>query len=812
MQILRLSNYLRVLFWLSTQCCWAQQTHIKLEQGDLIGLKIFPDGARSAVYAFLGIPYAQPPLGPLRFAPAKPHTGWNRTLQATALQPVCPQLSNTIYDEGADGSISRAAPSSEDCLYLNIWTPEAGLRYGQLPVLVIISGEDFSYDWPRNRINGLDFAAAEGVVVVTVQYRSNIYGWLGLGQDHRQLPGNYGLTDILQALRWVQGNALNFGGNADQLTLLGHGSGAILALASALQSGNEPTLYKQLILMSPGPLLHALGAGHEQRIVDTGRVLVQKLGCQFEEAQHRQLLSCLRRKSTEDLLRAYESVYNHGNASMQLGVQLPLPGHLSLEQRLANVSLPPLLLGIGSNEGAFWQDYWLDVAREGDVALHRYINHTLLPNALRFMQLEDSASSVQLAAIRWRYFNEDSSISQLLWGMQRLLSESQYETPFLRLLQLVNGSSSVSYAYVFDQSHVHAMDMRGRLNLFGGASHSADLPLLLGPSLFQQIARRRFNTEEEQMCRKLRGSFANFVKGGNPTPGRIYDAWLPYTPERPFIYNLGEITKNLDAPSRVDEALVEQLLKAKQQPEMGTDRSLSRSNRHENYRQGNANSYVANNQLDSGYGNHLRRVYGFWQVLLPSAQDAELRAGGSGGALGQRVRLMEANADAARYRQGFYAMLGLVCLLLACLGLCVYLLRRDLHPHGHSSPRETADKNGADTGIANVESWRKGGRAAKRTGNGSGSGDRESTAVKQRVRRPRQLQPYDDEQQVGIKAANVARATGTGVGARDGCGDGATTATGDEATAAELLDNVRIKYEQNMAFKNWQYQLTCDKF
>lgn len=596
------------------------------------------------------------------------------------MQPICPQLSNTIYDESPDGSISPAASNSEDCLYLNIWTPESGLRYGQLPILVIISGEDFAYDWPRNRINGLDLAAAEGIVVVSVQYRNNIYGWLGLGQEHRQLPGNYGLSDIQMALRWLQRNAPSFGANADQLTLLGHGSGATLALAIALQPAlNGSPLFKQLILMSPGPVLYALSAGHQERIVATGRTLVHKLGCQFEEAQHRQLLSCLRRKSSEDLLRAYESVYNHGNASMQLGVQLPQSDEL--EQRLTNVSLPAMLLGIGSNEGAFMQDYWLDVARDGQQALHTYINGTLLPNVLRSMnlQLEASISDAQLAAIRWRYFSNDASVSQLLWGMQRLLSESLYETPFLRLLQLLNNSSTASYAYVFDQSHAHAMDMRGRQNLFGGASHSADLPLLLGPSLFQQIARRRFSTEEEQLCRKLRGSFANFVKGGNPTPGRIYDAWQSYTQQRPFIYALGELTKSLELPTSEDEAAIEELLSGKQQIGIDTDRSLSRTNRHDNYRQSNGNSYVTNNQLDSGYGNHLRRVYGFWQVLLPSTQDAELRDG-SGGVLRHRVKLLEASADAARYRQGFYAMLGLVCLLLGCLGLCVYLLRREM-PH-----------------------------------------------------------------------------------------------------------------------------------
>ncbi|XP_017835970.1 liver carboxylesterase 2 [Drosophila busckii] len=665
-----------LLICLSLRGSWAQQTHIKLDQGDLIGLKVFPDGARNAVYAFLGIPYAQPPVGSLRFAPAKAHSGWNRTLQAMSMQPLCPQLSDTIYDESADGSIlARAVPFNEDCLYLNIWTPETGLRYGQLPMLVIITGEDFAYDWPRNRINGLDFAAAENVVVVSIQYRSNIYGWLGLGREHRQLPGNYGLSDIQLALRWIHSNANHFGGNAKQITLLGHGSGALLALANALESKQQ---LKQLILMSPGAVTYALDAGHQQRIVDTGRVLVQKLGCQFEEAQRRQLLLCLRRKSSEDLLRAYESVYNHGNGSLQLGVQLS--NNVPLEQHLANASLPPLLLGISSNEGALLQDYWLHVAREGADSLHSYINQTLLPNVLRFMQLEEQAGAAQLAAIRWRYFNDGASVGQLLWGMQRLLSESLYETPFLRLLQLLQSNSSqrLSYAYIFDQSHAHAMDMRGRQNLFGGASHSSDLPLLLGPSLFQQISRRRFNVEEEQLCRKLRGAFASFIKGGNPTPGRIYDAWLPYTLERPFVYSLGELAKSLVFPTGQAAAQIEQLVQSEQATELTADRSLSRMNRHDVKQ-----SYVTNNQLDSGYDQHLRRVFGFWQVLLP-AQEAELRE--AGGTLGQRVRLLEAHADAARYRQGFYAMLGLVCLLLACLGLCVYLLRRDpLQSRRHSA-------------------------------------------------------------------------------------------------------------------------------
>jgi len=594
------------------------------------------------------------------------------------MQPLCPQLANTIYDESSDGSMPRSVSTDEDCLYLNIWTPESGMRYGKLPIVVIVTGEEFAYDWPRNRINGLDLAG-EGIVVVSVQYRNNIYGWLSLGEQHRNVPGNYGLSDVQMALRWIRRNADAFGGNPDHITLLGHGSGgAPLALVATLEDSSQ---VKQLVLMSPGPIMRALGLNHQKRIVETGQVLVQKLGCQFEEAQRRQLMGCLRRKSREDLLRAYESVYNHGNGSSQLGVILP--EGLPLEQRLRNKTLPPILLGITSNEGAFLQDYWLDVAREGQVALHKYINHTLLPNVMRALESVGEESSTQLAAIRWRYFNgKGEGVSHLLAGMQRLLSESLYELPYSRILELLNGTTS--YAYVFD--HSHSMDMRGRRNLFGGASHSSDLPLLLGPSLFQQIARRRFSGEEEQLCRKIRGAFANFIKNGNPTPGRIYDGWLPYNKENPFVYSLGEQAKTPQTGS-VDEAEVDKLLRG-ETGAPGLDRSLSRSNRHDTYRAAPSNSYTASNQLDSGYSNHLQKVYGFWQVLMPLEREEDLRGGG---ALGQRVRLLEASADAARYRQGFYAMLGLVCLLLACLCLCVYLLKRDPNAMRRRSASSASD-------------------------------------------------------------------------------------------------------------------------
>lgn len=194
--------------------CHGQDVNVRLPQGTLVGLKIFPEASRIPIYAYLGVPYAEPALGSNRFVPPKSPGQWNRTYYARDYKPICPQLEN--FEDPSD---SRYRKSSEDCLYLNIWAPETAMKIGGFPVLVVISGEE-TYDWSSNRISGLD-VAAEGIVVVTIQYRTNVFGWLSL--DNPLAPGNLGLRDQIMALEWIAENIRHFGGDIGNTTLLGHG-------------------------------------------------------------------------------------------------------------------------------------------------------------------------------------------------------------------------------------------------------------------------------------------------------------------------------------------------------------------------------------------------------------------------------------------------------------------------------------------------------------------------------------------------------------------------------------------------------------
>ncbi|XP_011184528.2 cocaine esterase [Zeugodacus cucurbitae] len=681
MELFRNSIVLLLLLLLTTN---GQRINILLDQGSITGLKIFPDTSRTAVYAFLGVPYAQPPVGDLRFAPPLAHKGWNRTLQAMSMRPLCPQPSDTIYDEISDGNHPRETAMDEDCLYLNIWVSETE-NTGKKSVLVLITGEEMVYDWSQNRVSGVDLAL-EDVVVVSIQYRSNIFGWIAMDND--VLAGNLGLQDQHLALLWIQNNIQHFGGDPNQITLLGHGtSGAPCAIAHAVM---RPTaadnIFSKLIIMSSGDLAESLRT--QESVKEASKVLVEKLGCQFEKPSS-QLRYCLRQKSISDLLNAFESIYDHRNGTLHIGPILPFAYDDLLRNQTIARTIGPMLIGITSNEGSFLEQRWLNLARESYQSIRDYVDYTVVPSILRRFNMQ-TRTKVKYA-INWFYFSGEASEStkHLLYTLQRLISEYFYELPFYRLLNLLTskdyGISSPVFAYVFDSPK--PMDLRGKVNLFGGAPHSADLPLLLGPSVFQQVSRRRLSIEESRLSRKFRSLFITFIKSRRDTYSLSSkpNEWLPYTDEHQFIYNIGEGDKDMRLEmgrnylsdfikNTVD---IDRLLHNEKDY---VDNGFLRINRNNQGRSDHnqATIYTANH-TSYGYVLHLKRVYNFWQIFISNIQnyDDQGTYDGSNIPFGQQKLLKEATADAARYRKGFFTLIIIVVILLGILALCVYILHRD---------------------------------------------------------------------------------------------------------------------------------------
>ena len=247
----------------------------------------------AAVKQFLGIPYAAPPVGELRWRPPQPHARWRGPLDATHFANHCPQ---------EESSVGRGT-TDEDCLHLNVYTPNRGKGKGhakRLPVMFWIhggalsSGESDDYDPTR--------LVQQGRVVVTINYR---LGWLGFlahpsltAESPNQASGNYGYMDQQAALRWVKRNIAKFGGDPDNVTIFGQSAGGHsvhVQLASPLAAG----LFQRAIAHS-GAYADG-GMPSLSQAESNGREVADTVGCAGQTA------ACLRSVPVTELLNTQPS-------------------------------------------------------------------------------------------------------------------------------------------------------------------------------------------------------------------------------------------------------------------------------------------------------------------------------------------------------------------------------------------------------------------------------------------------------------------------------------------------------------------------
>lgn len=182
------------------------------------------------ITVFKGIPYAAPPVGPLRWVPPRPAPAWEGVYKAYAFQNIPAQAEERHPFYSKEFYVCRK-PMSEDCLYLNIWTPaqEAGERR---PVMFFIHGGGYKSGYSHEITFDGDALAKQGVLLVTIEYRLGSFGYLA----HRELRdeegrcGNYGLLDQIAALKWVRRNIAAFGGDPDNITIFGQSAGAMSVL------------------------------------------------------------------------------------------------------------------------------------------------------------------------------------------------------------------------------------------------------------------------------------------------------------------------------------------------------------------------------------------------------------------------------------------------------------------------------------------------------------------------------------------------------------------------------------------------------
>ncbi|HVP85969.1 MAG TPA: carboxylesterase family protein [Rhizomicrobium sp.] len=453
--------------------------------------------AQGGFNVFKGIPYAQPPIGKLRWRPPQPLARWSDVKEATAFGPACIQPSGAAAGVYSHDPI----PMSEDCLTLNIWAPKDAKN---APVFFWIYGGAFWGGASNDPVYDGAKMAERGVVVVTINYRVGVLGWLAHPQLDAESPlhisGNYGLLDQIAALRWVKQNISAFGGDPGNVTIAGESAGGlsvVYLMASPVARGLFSKAIAQSAYMVSMPELGKPAFGHPA---------AEEAGVQLSAAFHASNMAMLRAMSGESLNQVAAALH-----FAPLGV---VDGHI-LTGQLVDVfdkgeqAQVPVLAGFNSGEARSLRILVPPTpASAADYEKTIRANYGDLADAfLKLYPSTDMPESI-LATTRDALYG---------WTAERLVRSQ-------------TGRGQASYLYFFDHGYP-AADEAG-LHAF----HASELPFMFGmldrtPPKWPKIP----NTEtEHKLSDAMVDYWTSFAKDGKPVAADA-PTWAPYGSDRSYM-------------------------------------------------------------------------------------------------------------------------------------------------------------------------------------------------------------------------------------------------------------------------------------
>ncbi|KAM9754576.1 fatty acyl-CoA hydrolase precursor, medium chain [Menidia menidia] len=494
----------------------APVVHTKL--GSLSGEYVSVKGRDSGVHAYLGVPFAKPPIGPsLRLAGPQPAEGWEGVRDATKQPPMCIQNVEIIQEllRKLDGMLAEIPDISEDCLYLNIYTPANRRPDAKLPVMVWIHGGGFVCG-SASVYDGSALAAYQDVVVVVIQYRLGLLGFLSTGDEH--VSGNFGLLDQIQALRWVKEHIHNFGGNSDLVTVFGESAGGVsvsLLLLSPLSKG----LIHHGIAESGTAAMDAIVGNDPLPVM---QVLANASGCSLESTE--KIGECMRNLDIDTLLTIVK------DPSLRYFVHVD--GHfltkpveeIFQKQELLTV---PFMTGVNNHEAGFMLiDYmappnWTEgMDREAVVSTLSIFYSDPKDAFLRDLIIEE-----YVGAGEDRVRNRD--------GLTELFGDVLFTIPAIKTANAHRDAGAPVYLYQYMYPPKMLKEKRPS---FVRSDHGDEIFTVLG-YCFTTTHVRLSNAcpeEEEEFSRTAMNYWGNFAHTGSPNGGNLAH-WPKYGKDEEYM-------------------------------------------------------------------------------------------------------------------------------------------------------------------------------------------------------------------------------------------------------------------------------------
>ncbi|XP_011209314.3 uncharacterized protein LOC105230312 isoform X1 [Bactrocera dorsalis] len=505
---------------------------IRMKQGRLMGITrhFHPSTGLRDVDQYLGLPYAEAPVGSRRFMPPGAPLPWQGLKMARHLPPVCLQQ---LPDVTAQGSVkmsrgrykqlTRLLPylktESEDCLYLNVYVPrvdgvfDASNAYDmgtqstkRLPVMVYVHGESFEWN-SGNPYDGSVLASYGQVIVVTINYRLGVMGFLKPSIDENTVA-NFGLLDQIAALHWIKENIASFGGDKDSVTLMGHSTGAACVnylMISPVASG----LFHRAILMSGSAMSDWAVSNHSLQLT---MQIAHTLNCPLND-DNEEMLSCLRQKRYQDILKIPTSFPQFSTPLGPIvdGHVIPNQPYKVMGQYTEHFSRYDLLFGVTESESYHTL---------GALALEEGLRENERDNLLRFyMQTRfDVRPDLALAATLKKYEDMYNNPTKGTNSEHRdvvldILSDARVVGPLMQTGLFHADVNRRNYMYVFGHNSATGP--------YANLPHSIageELAFIFGAPLAPAgpFPSNSYGAQEKLLSEAVMTYWTNFAKTGNP--------------------------------------------------------------------------------------------------------------------------------------------------------------------------------------------------------------------------------------------------------------------------------------------------------